>query len=278
MALNAREPIVADDVAAFHEFMLVGNPGWFGTLVECLCDIHGRHLLAIADDLVLADLVADGWRDLSEMPKLVALRWIRCARIELDHLFVEERVREIIEARCLGDSGLLKILVAAFPVDIELRAELTVTMRRVWVRTAKLAARGRCRRVVPVIYPGYGKANKVENATIEDEVLLERDRGLRIEAACDTKRQIRGGIYFVTADHEHVKIGYATDVAARVRTLQTSVPQPLHILLVIAGSLADERVAHRRFATDHLRGEWFRLSSGLREFIEAERSRQRSKS
>lgn len=271
-----RDPAYEDELTGFEAFMSIGGPGWFATLVECLRDISGRHVLGINDQLLLGDLILDGWDDLAAMPKREAVRWIRCARIELDHLLVEDAVREIIEAREYGDVDLIKVLLSAFPVDIELRKEIATTARRNWIKTAKLAARGKLKRIVPVIYPGYAKTHKVENVTIEDEALLEYDRARRCEAICGVKPQIQAGIYFVTSDHALVKIGYATDVAARVRTLQTSVPHPLHILLVVAGTLADERTVHRRFAADRLRGEWFNLSPAIEAFIRDELAKRAS--
>ena len=57
-----------------------------------------------------------------------------------------------------------------------------------------------------------------------------------------------------------VKIGHAVDVSARMRTHQTSNPEPLALLLVISGSRKREKVIHDSLAASRMAGEWFRPS------------------
>jgi len=54
-----------------------------------------------------------------------------------------------------------------------------------------------------------------------------------------------------------IKIGWATDVEARRRQLQTSHHETLVVVRIIDGDLTTERWLHERFAEHRLRGEWF---------------------
>jgi len=83
------------------------------------------------------------------------------------------------------------------------------------------------------------------------------------------------GVYFIQAggDRGPIKIGSAFDVGARLRVLQTGSPERLYVLGVVAVAPNKcrlvEHAIQRRFATTHLRGEWYQPSVGLFEFIEA---------
>jgi hypothetical protein len=65
-----------------------------------------------------------------------------------------------------------------------------------------------------------------------------------------------------------VKIGYANDVRYRLRTLRLANPHEITLIGSARGGKAAEAELHRRFATYHHRGEWFRIEGTLREFIE----------
>lgn len=72
-------------------------------------------------------------------------------------------------------------------------------------------------------------------------------------------------IYFIQADiGGPIKIGYAGDVANRLRELQCGSPFPLVLLRVENGTLADEKRLHRHFAATRLHGEWFEPTPELR--------------
>lgn len=60
-----------------------------------------------------------------------------------------------------------------------------------------------------------------------------------------------------------VKIGFATDVLRRVKTLQTSHPTKLRILRVLDGGKEDERALHERFSALRQTGEWFRYDKAM---------------
>lgn len=71
-------------------------------------------------------------------------------------------------------------------------------------------------------------------------------------------------IYFVlNASRKAVKIGYSANVVRRLNGLQTSSPDKLKLLGVCPGSRSEEVELHVRFATLHIRGEWFRADPEL---------------
>lgn len=84
------------------------------------------------------------------------------------------------------------------------------------------------------------------------------------------------GVYFIQAgdDRGPVKIGSAFDVAARIKQLQTGSPARLYVLGVAKvydkkSCRLVEHAIQRTFESSHLRGEWFRPTVELFEFIEA---------
>jgi hypothetical protein len=77
-------------------------------------------------------------------------------------------------------------------------------------------------------------------------------------------------IYFIRSEG-FVKIGFATsrdNVATRFQSHQCGNPHAIALLGVMEGMRDAEIAMHNRFATDHHRGEWFRLSPQLASFIE----------
>lgn len=93
-----------------------------------------------------------------------------------------------------------------------------------------------------------------------------------------TKREVRrrqresqGLVYIAGAGPDTVKIGFTTNVRSRLKGLSTGSPTEIEVLAVFPGTMADERELHQRFAKDHLRGEWFRLSPEITEFIESKK-------
>lgn len=94
-----------------------------------------------------------------------------------------------------------------------------------------------------------------------------------LAAAIDSRPTEQGvptgpGVYFVRAgDIGPIKIGKATRcIARRVRSLQTASP----VELVFLGALpmhTDEAILHRRWRMQRIRGEWFKATPDLLEFI-----------
>lgn len=67
-------------------------------------------------------------------------------------------------------------------------------------------------------------------------------------------------VYFIRAGNAGpVKIGWANDVEARRRGLQTSHHQPLRLIRTIEGRRQTEGWLHGHFAAQRLEGEWFRF-------------------
>lgn len=77
-------------------------------------------------------------------------------------------------------------------------------------------------------------------------------------------------VYIITAEGLDVaKIGFSLDPRARLTGHQISSPVALEIAAIIPGDMAAEKALHRRFSKDRVRGEWFTVSSALRELIAA---------
>jgi hypothetical protein len=74
-------------------------------------------------------------------------------------------------------------------------------------------------------------------------------------------------VYFIGYPNGSVKIGVSGDPRRRLADLQRSTPEPLELLAVAQGDHAVEALLHKVFAPDHVRGEWFRRSETLTEFV-----------
>jgi hypothetical protein len=60
-----------------------------------------------------------------------------------------------------------------------------------------------------------------------------------------------------------VKIGVATDIEARFRTIQSCSPVPLVVRAVQLGGYQEEEELHFRFRSSRLHGEWFEPSKEM---------------
>lgn len=75
-------------------------------------------------------------------------------------------------------------------------------------------------------------------------------------------------IYFLECSpHGPIKIGYSTHILKRIMDLTGSNGQATKFLGAIAGSRADERALHERFAHAHAHHEWFWPYSDLLQFL-----------
>lgn len=82
-----------------------------------------------------------------------------------------------------------------------------------------------------------------------------------------------GRIYFIQGEAGGpIKIGFATDVAARIRGLQTGHHQKLVCLVHVSGTMDDERLLHRDFAAHRTQGEWFDDCAEIRALIDSVRT------
>lgn len=75
-----------------------------------------------------------------------------------------------------------------------------------------------------------------------------------------------GYVYFVRMG-TFVKIGHTLDVAARMKTIQTSCPAEIHLMKLVPGTVEIERDFHRRFRLHKARGEWFAMQGTLATFL-----------
>lgn len=77
-----------------------------------------------------------------------------------------------------------------------------------------------------------------------------------------------GTVYFVGPwGFRVIKIGFAVDWAERLRALQIGNPDELRLYALIPGSLELEAELHRRFASQWIRGEWFRNLGDLKTYL-----------
>ena len=80
----------------------------------------------------------------------------------------------------------------------------------------------------------------------------------------------QGFIYFLLSEKlDAVKIGFTrnNDMKVRLRDCQTWSPHEYDVLKVVEGTMLEERQLHRRFAKDKIRGEWFKYSEALKDYI-----------
>lgn len=64
-------------------------------------------------------------------------------------------------------------------------------------------------------------------------------------------------VYFVQSMTGEIKIGMATNIKSRLKSLQTANPSKLVLLAHVHGGPPQERAYHRQFAAHRLHGEWF---------------------
>jgi hypothetical protein len=71
------------------------------------------------------------------------------------------------------------------------------------------------------------------------------------------------GVYFIRCG-DSVKIGFATDLPMRLRSLQTGNPNALTVLGYVAGTQKAEKAMHRALADARGSGEWFAAEPAMR--------------
>lgn len=82
-------------------------------------------------------------------------------------------------------------------------------------------------------------------------------------------------VYFLRAG-DFVKIGYTTDLAGRLKRLQTGSPHELKLLMLQRGSKETERGFHRQFRPLQAHGEWFKLEGALLDYLNKQYERQKA--
>jgi len=75
-------------------------------------------------------------------------------------------------------------------------------------------------------------------------------------------------VYFIQSG-EHVKIGHAKNVKNRLADIQVATPTEVELLGIIRTGKAHllEAEIHGMFNANHVRGEWFRLTPELTQYI-----------
>lgn len=73
-------------------------------------------------------------------------------------------------------------------------------------------------------------------------------------------------IYFLRC-REFIKIGWTTDINPRLRSVQTSNPDPVTLAAMMCGGALEEVALHRAFQPHAHRAEWFREEGPLAELI-----------
>lgn len=111
-----------------------------------------------------------------------------------------------------------------------------------------------------------------------DEVLGAYCRELGVDPGDYTPPAIMrrpGFVYFASCDFPDfpVKIGWASDVAARMVTLQCALPYRVVLLAQMPGTLADEHAFHIGYTAERLQGEWFKRCPDLMQVIMLHRVR-----
>jgi hypothetical protein len=76
-------------------------------------------------------------------------------------------------------------------------------------------------------------------------------------------------IYFISYENDptKVKIGYTTNLGSRLRSYRTGSPHEIQVQHVRSGSREAEQALHRKFANDHIKGEWFKRSVAILEYM-----------
>lgn len=75
-------------------------------------------------------------------------------------------------------------------------------------------------------------------------------------------------VYFIQRGSEGpVKIGFSKNPKGRLSSLQTGIPERLHLLGVLPGGKEEEQRLHRYFAAYCIQGEWFKPAPDLLAYI-----------
>lgn len=76
-------------------------------------------------------------------------------------------------------------------------------------------------------------------------------------------------IYFISCKMPDfpIKLGYANDLATRLSSIQTALPFKVIVLADMPGTKDDERDLKIYFRQSRIRGEWFRRSPEIMEYI-----------
>lgn len=82
------------------------------------------------------------------------------------------------------------------------------------------------------------------------------------------RNYVTGEVYFIS-DGDCIKIGYSGSALVRFRDIQIGSSRELRLLGYTPGTMDDEQRLHRMFNHIHVRGEWFKATPRLLEFVAA---------
>lgn len=104
----------------------------------------------------------------------------------------------------------------------------------------------------------------------EQQEELEKAKSAQIEtdkqAIIDSGAIAGGCVYFIQGESGGaIKVGFTTDLAGRLKGLQTGYPDTLVVRLAIPGSPKREQAVHKRLGKYWLRGEWYKDTPEVRE-------------
>lgn len=87
----------------------------------------------------------------------------------------------------------------------------------------------------------------------------------------EPKPDVHGWIYAIKEDHAKgfTKIGFSVSPDTRVDELQVGNPRKLYIVGMWKGTMRDEQDLQRQFEHLWVRGEWFRHSKEIDQYIKA---------
>lgn len=109
--------------------------------------------------------------------------------------------------------------------------------------------------------------NQAYLAARRGESTFVADPGRPIKAPSMASPQGKCGFVYFLRMGEAVKIGFATNVASRMKGIQTGCAEPTELLKVVPGTDQTERYFHVHFAPYRQKGEWFRLEGALAAFV-----------
>lgn len=84
-----------------------------------------------------------------------------------------------------------------------------------------------------------------------------------------SEEPVVGDVVYFMYSAGRVKIGTSSDAECRRLSFATAGPFPPAIILVMRGSVRDERELHKQFDESRLHGEWFAWSDKIQDFLAA---------
>ena len=100
------------------------------------------------------------------------------------------------------------------------------------------------------------------------DALRKMKRGLPYDPRYVKPIKADGFVYFLEgSDTDLVKIGFSTEPLRRIARISTMSASRLTVAVIFAGTRADEKALHRRFAQHRTRGEWFDAAPEINAFI-----------